>query len=253
MNNEYWIAPITLKTIASYCGKIFNSKGVQEFYIFSFAAYAVVFIAAMLRGSRRIRVISLLAAVVPVATIAVGVAASIIVRPVFVIRYVIPAIPVFIVFAAAALSEIRSEAFISAFLTLTLIGGISNYDGVLRRKYIIDENYITEEFVQKYSDCDAYFIKTTGDKIYHIACIIAFYEGEKPIYGDTSKTPLETANPFDNIKYFEDCDITKLRKVVLIVDRGAEISSELAEIYNCQYCGPAQTKYKTADVYLLTK
>ncbi|MGM9936089.1 MAG: hypothetical protein ACI38A_01985, partial [Candidatus Ornithomonoglobus sp.] len=138
------------------------------------------------------------------------------------------------------------------FLTVILIGGISNYDGVLRNKYIIAENYITKEFVQQYSDCDAYLMKTTGNATEHLSNVIAFYEEEKPIYCDTYKLYTIEAYPFDNIKYFADCDINEFRKAVLLVDEGAEVPGELAEIYNCQYCGTAQAIYQ-ADVYLLTK
>ena len=250
VNNEYWIAPLTAKTILGYAYSIFSAAGLPSFFVFSFAAYFALFICVLRKKNRRITVLTLACIAVPLGTIAVGVIASLLVRPVFVIRYVIPALPVFIVFAAVAMSEIKSEAVISVFLTIALMSGMSNYAFVLSRKYSEIKNQLDAEFAERYSGCGCYIVNASKNAEEQLSAVLGYYERDKTIYKETAKGD---DNPYANHEYIGDFDAEKYDSVVLITDCGAEPSAELAALYDCEYKEQTITRSYKADVYLLTK
>ncbi|MCR4801377.1 MAG: hypothetical protein K5895_00020 [Lachnospiraceae bacterium] len=86
VSDNYWINGITTRTLVSYLAYMFDNN---FFFIF------VVILVGMVIGKKQLQEFSMFygvsAVCVPLGVVAVGVAASILIRPVFVIRYVIPA------------------------------------------------------------------------------------------------------------------------------------------------------------------
>ena len=102
VNEEYWIPAIGLKTIFGYAHSIFNAGGMELFFVFFAFAFLCLLIGVLASGKKENVWLSVCMLLVPVGTIGIGILASWLVRPVFVIRYLIPAIPILIAFEAYA-------------------------------------------------------------------------------------------------------------------------------------------------------
>lgn len=96
VNHEYWIPPLTLYRLAGYIYRLFGSNAILV--IFSCLCYVMTLVHVMQQKSKTEFLVALGALCVPVGTIVVGILVSIAIRPVFTIRYVVPAVPLLIFF-----------------------------------------------------------------------------------------------------------------------------------------------------------
>lgn len=173
-------------------------------------------------------------------TLAVGVLASILVRPVFILRYIIPSIPLLVTFMAIVLGNLNNEMLFSAILSVALIGGINNYVVTLFSEHTT-HNYLP---IEEYRDVDAYIVIDNN----HIAWTLGYYVTETSIYYGHDGS---AANPFPNRMRIEDFDSDNINKAILL-NTGGTPPSEYYDMYNVEYIGLWRCEYYT-DAFLLSK
>ena len=245
IDNEYWIDPITLKTLKSYFFEIFGD-GASAFAVLG--AFCVMIAAAFKSGRGKV---VLLGIGVPFLTLAVGLIASFIIRPVFVIRYLLPSVPLLIAAAAVGMGCINKRIIGIILIAAVAVVGAVNYGVVYADKNTHFENRMDDAFYQRNSDCDAYIVTidvpvSPG----HTETVLAYYEKEKEIYQVIENYGYY---PFENFRYIEDFDPDKHDRVILFVAQGKEIPEEYRQIYNCEYRESTTSLWIMTDVYLLTK
>lgn len=246
VTNEYWIAPITIKTFVEYVTTLFMTKGMGSYPIYACIAYAVLLICIVLQKDKKLKWAGLCAILVPVLTVALGVGVSILVRPVFIIRYVIPAIPTMMIFVAIALRNIRKEWLVASFLTIFVIGGSTNYAYMMRNEYAYAP-IISDEFAEKYDACDSVYIVT---RTAHFMGLCSYFFEDKVIYYSAEKGSDMPFRNFQNTKDFvtEDNDM-----LLLLVDAGENIPDELSNEYIYEYREQVVLDSSKADVYVLQR
>jgi hypothetical protein len=242
VNNEYWIEDITIHTIVSYVRSLFGASGIATYALFFSVTYLVCFVWIMFSKEKKETLLCICCLLVPVGTLAVGVLASIIVRPVFVIRYIIPSVPLLVAFMAIVLGKVNNKVLMSAILSVVLMGGISNYGVILYQEYTT-HNYLP---IAEYSDVDAYIV--IGD-ISHVAGTLGYYVTDTSIYyGDN----VSAANPFPNRVKLNDFDSDKASKAIILLGEGETPPSDYYDTYNVEYLGQWRCEYYI-DAFLLSK
>ncbi len=243
ISHEYWIDDITLRTLFEYCRSVFGAGGMTTFALFSALTYLVSFLYILI--NKKSVPICICALLVPVCTIGVGVIASILVRPVFVIRYVIPAIPLLITFMALAINEMQSEFLVASVLTVALMGGVSNYGTQLYGEYKTRENELDAAFVSTYRYCDSYIALTETP---HIPGVLCYYERETPVYYENH---VSGDNPYENHRALPQFDEAENKTVVMLLDVGETPSKEYTQTYSYEYMGEVHENGHPFDVFLL--
>ncbi|MCH5212889.1 MAG: glycosyltransferase family 39 protein [Oscillospiraceae bacterium] len=254
VNNEYWIEPITKKTIIEYLRDTFASGDSKVLIYFAELIFAMLFLNVLFSGGRKERNISVCAVIIWAGTILLGVIASFVVRPIFVIRYSIPAIPVFLAFAAVAIANMRPREIQAAAAIIIVISGINNYVKIFEKEREYWDIGFRDEFAESYSYADCYVIADASEKIKaeHYKGVLAYYETEKLIY---SYQPVTTAIPFANVVSMRDFKTEENDTVILLKYWNTSIPDEFLENYTYSYKGKVATDsyFSTMDIYELVK
>lgn len=231
VSNEYWIEPITLSTVINYGITLFSARGMTAFTLFFALAYAAAFVLLLVSGKER-ALVGLAALAVPVGTLAVGLAASILVRPVFVIRYLLPSVPLLVFFFAYSLAGLRSEALVSSLVTVCVMGGISN--GLVAAKAAVfpAENRLTRAVVSSLPDYDVCVV--LGGNALHASQELSYWDPETPIY--TEDALLGADNPYPNRLPYEDFRQVEgtWQRVLLVLAEGDAVPEDFSE-YTAEY------------------
>jgi len=243
---EYWIPEVTMETVLAYPEELFGINEIKSFNMIFALIVIGMLIILMIHRSGRLAKISVIAIGVFVGTIAVGVLASVIVRPVFISRYAIPVVPIFLLFVAAGIASIKNYAIAFALTGYLFVCGVFSYIDTIEWMY--NENGVVDEaFVEAYDECEAYYVTTS--KGAHCTNL-AWYDASKPIfyyYGIDASTPVR--NMYDHDEF--DADIYEC--VLLFVDEGKGIPEDLEQIYESKYQTTVVANASSADVYLLEK
>lgn len=231
VNNEYWIEPITLNTVVDYAMTLFSASGMTAFTLFFALAYAIAFVLLLVGGKQR-ALVGLSALAVPLGTLAVGVAASILVRPVFVIRYLLPSVPLLVFFFAYSLAGLKSEALVSSLVTVCLMGGISNGLVLAKNSVFPASNRLTAATVASLPDYDACVV-FSGNTL-HASQELSYWDPETPIY--TTDALLGADNPYPNRFSYEDFWQVEgsWNRVLLVVAEGEAVPEEFSD-YTAEY------------------
>lgn len=246
VNNEYWIAPISLRTVIDYGFSIFGGCGSGYLSLLFASVYLFALIGLIFTKNKDTCVLALCSLAVPVGTIAVGILASILVRPVFVIRYLVPAIPLLVTFLVLSFRNTASNYPCIVAICLSLIVGIFGYGRFVRSEYQIVENALDQEFVAQF-DTDAYLVLTESG---HIPSVLSYYDPITPIYRGAC---LSAANPFENYHAVSEFNAQKNDSVILLVDVGEDVPEEYASKYHGDYLGELNECGNLCNAYLLTK
>lgn len=248
VNNDYWISEIYFYTIREYAITMFSADGLKRFEAFAWCSYLLAFISVIFSRSKKLIALSICALSVPVGTIFIGVTVSLIVRPIFIIRYIIPSIPLLIVFMAIGLCQIRFHILSVIIWIIAFIGGISHYHTNLKIENQIVTSALDNAFVETYSYCDAYIVLTTPPIA--VSWVLAYYTPDKPIYVNQEVT---AADPCDNIAYIDELNTSVNENIVLIIDVGSEVPDNYLSQYKCQYLQEINAGGSLADTYLMMK
>lgn len=250
IDNEYWIEPITLKTLKSYFADVFGVDGQFVSAIASFCVSAVM-IAGLSKSRKGDRPPLILAASVPVITLLAGLIASWIIRPVFVIRYLLPSVPLLIAAMAVGLSDINSRTVRTVLVLAAVVFGALSYSVAYYDRNTHFEDRIDSDFYLRNNDCDAYIVTVdTPQPPGHTETVLAYYETEKPIYQVIENYGYY---PFENFRYIDDFNSDNYDRVILFLAEGKDIPDFITNDYECEYRETATSLWIMADVYLLTK
>lgn len=230
VNNEYWIEPITLRTIVGYVETVFHAQGMTAFKLFFGLAYVAAFAALLLTRNKEHIAICLCALAVPLGTVAVGLAASILVRPVFVIRYILPSIPLMVFFYAYVLGHLGSEMLLSSLLTVAVMGGISNLLVDAKNALIPASDSIRAELVSSFPEHDAYVV-VSGNTM-HVSQELAYRDPQTPIY---VPDPLGNDNPYPNRVPGDSFQSEQNDKIILVLAGGEELPESYLETYTAEH------------------
>lgn len=228
VSNEYWIEPITLSTIVGYAMTLFSASGMTAFTLFFALAYAVAFVLLLAKGKKQ-ALVGLAALAVPLGTLAVGLAASILVRPVFVIRYLLPSVPLLVFFFAYSLAGLDSQALVSSLVTVCLMGGISNGLVVAKTAVLPASNRLTASSVESLPKYDACVV-FSGNTL-HASQELSYWDPETPIY--TVGALLGADNPYANRLPYEDFRQAEgtWQRVLLVLAEGEDVPEEFSDYH----------------------
>ena len=243
INNEYWIKPITLRSIIHYWKDLFGACGISEYpFYFSLCFFILILYLIIKRKEyKKELILGIYCLLVPLGTLFIGVAASIIIRPVFIGRYLLPSVPLMALFLAISLGKIKNESIISAILVVVIMGGISNYNITLYGEYNVN-NYLP---IEEYSDIDAYIVMAKGQ----VAVTLAYYVTEEPIYNWQT---LSAATPALNRVSIDEFSSEKVNRAILLLDVGDMPQNQFTKEYNYEYLGEWICE-ESVDAFLLQK
>lgn len=241
VNRPYWIDNITKKTLISYWKKVFGAGGIPAFTWFFSAAYLVCLGYLFVRKEKRDIVLCLCCLLVPGIVLSAGVLVSRLVRPVFVIRYILPSLPLLIAFMTIVMGKVNSRILFCGILSIAIIGGFTNYGVIIQEEYNT-HNYIP---IEEYRDVDAYVVPNDA----HVSSTLAYYVTDKPIY---TSEDLYAAKVYPNQILLEDLAFENVDSAILLLPLKETPSEEYSAVYHTEYLGQWRCERKT-DAFLLTK
>ncbi len=248
VTNEYWIEPIGIGTLVDYVRELFGANGMALYFLFAAALYLAALIVLLGRKDRREILVGLCALAVPVGTAAVGLLASILVRPVFIIRYLAPSAPLMVFFMAWVLSRTDKKTAVSAALTVLLMGGVSGFLSGTVELVSKSSTEMDAEFVRQYGEADGYIV--LAENSLHVSQVLSYYDPVTPIY---VPDPLGADNPYPNKVELDRFRWQEHSTVVVLVDPGQTPEDTLAQGCTVQYQGEAAQDYNVMDVWLLKR
>lgn len=235
---EYWIPKITFSTVFNYGVTIFSSDGMSRIIIFFIAvSYISALVFSIKNKENEYCVISLCSLSVPIITTLFGIAVSLIIRPVFIIRYTVPALPLMILFFAIALGQIKLESFIVYAITIASVAGTNNFITLWHNEYAIPENELCSEYLDNYN-VDAYLI--IADEA--VSGPIATYEPEMIKYSSV-------IGYHPNATKIEQLKIDLPHSLLVFVELTESIPDEISNIYEMNYITTATVSGKAVAMY----
>lgn len=252
ISNEYWIDPVNGYTVLQYMKDTFSISADRFTGSLHIFVFIMLFVYMLFSASTKTRRISALTITVWAGTIALGVIVSIIIRPVFVVRYSVPAVPLLLVFAAAVLTEVKPREFAALMVCILFAGGVVSYAANLQSELQRWDNGFSHELLSQFDNADGYIILDNDEdiKIEHFKGVLAYYEEEKPIY---SYVGTNASVPFDNIMGMEEFDSAKNNEIILLKKWSSTIPEDLLKKYKYSYAGHVATDSpgNTVDIYRL--
>lgn len=243
VNNEYWIAPITLESLCNDMIALLHANGSKTFPIFFGLLYFFLLVGII----RRRDAAPLLAMAVCLATEVLGVGVSLLIRPVYIIRYFVPCAPLMIFFLAWGLARITKEKLYGAAMGFLLVGFLGNlmYAAV---DVLPQENQLTTAILEENSDAQAYVILVDNDS--HISQIAAYYNSTTPIYLEET---MGAASPYENIFPLSELHTEDLSTILVFTDVGIRPTGSYLTSFTPTLVGTYLGGYNTFDIWKLTK
>jgi uncharacterized membrane protein len=246
-NNAYWIKKINLLAILAYVNKLFGIESdcpvsISAVYAAIFALAYLVCLIHVLSGKKKDAVVPICSLLVPVGMLAVGLAASVLIRPVFVIRYIVPAIPLMAMFMAIVLGRTTDMCMCKYLLAVVLMGGALQYGYGIYAACTAANDVPVED----YSDVDVYIV-AAGEGGEDVTYTLGYYVTDKDIYYGGN---VYGANPFPNI-ILEDYESDTAEQAILLV-YGQPVPDSYLESYDIEYLGQWKCE-SVAEAYLLKK
>lgn len=245
VENEYWIAPITVSTICGYFKTWFKCGNYTVPYIVgSFVIYVLAAVGMVTDKNLKLKTPVLLGVAVFVLTNLVGIVASVLVRPVFIERYAIAALPFLALFAAIGIGTFKPK-FVRVLSILFFVGGfVVNYPVDFRFEYG-ETDFETGEYINS-NDFDA-LICYVDSQLYGV---LSYYAPELPVY----RPKTSQGSPFYNIYPLSDFDVQSCRKVALFIPDGAEVPKEvLVGFESAEYDRDVVTYGQKSNVFILER
>lgn len=212
-----------------YVRAILSANGVVLFPLFAGAAFLAALLSMLAARDRDGLRVCLLALAVPLGTVVIGLAASLLVRPVFVIRYLLPSLPLAVFALALMLSRTKEQTLFAAVITVVLIGGVSNAAYTAKHALIPSEGRVTNALVSALPEHDAYVVLSRYTS--HPSQELAYYDPETPIF---TSDPLGMDNPYANRIPLEEFRAEDFPKIILVLEKDVEFPEELEAIYSAE-------------------
>lgn len=155
VSRNYWIEEITGETVKAFFPFLFDMgiPGTTAFWL-GFLALSLFFAIRMMLSARTGQkeeagagLFALLCLLVPVGTALTGITASALIRPVFIVRYLLPCMGLLALFLAITLSRYADKAVYGALLLCFLCAGLVDYKQSVYREYEWTHTAETEAFL----------------------------------------------------------------------------------------------------------
>ena len=198
----------------------------------------------VIRLARKKAAAPLLALSVPVITLALGVGISMIMRPIFILRYLVPCGPLIIFFVAYGIDTIGREALRGGVVTLMLAAFCSNLIFALE-DILPNPGKFGAAAVSQAEQAEAYVIQV-GNHL-HVSQVVAYYAPQVPIY--TPET-LGAASPYENIHPLEERP-EEARCLAVLTEPDAEPDDSLFPESRGTKLGTYFAAYDTFDLWLV--
>ena len=244
VNNEYWIDSIDRGDIVSYLKTIFYTPGMKGFFLFSSFAYLFMLIRLLASKNKQDITLCLLSLAVPAGTIIAGVGISILIRPIFVIRYALPASPLMVFFFAYTLANTKSKAMVASLMTLVLLGGASTFADMSLASFSPDKKLISSKYIAMLPERDAYYIPHEDDNL--VSMVLPCYDSETPIY---SQLYYGDAGPYRNLVKIEEFIPEENPNLVMILHEGIAVPEEYHEQYDIEHLGTMIISREAREIY----
>lgn len=243
VENEYWISPITWDTIGTYFKSWYKCGTHTAAYMAgSFAVYVIA--AVGICTNKNIKKLPVLLGVsVFVLTCTVGIAASLLVRPVFLDRYANHALIFLAVFAAVGIASFDKKSLCVLISVFYILGFITNYKTDYDFEYGEKDSEIGDYI--NGNDFDALICFSTSP----LYGVLSYYSENIPIY--RPKTSL--GSPFENIYELSGLDTKSCKKAALFVSDSKEVPEEIYNMFeNVEYDRDVVSYWQKSNVYILS-
>lgn len=242
VSNDYWIEPITIRTLFSYAMELLYANGFGAFPLYFGVTLLAVLVFVIRKGDWE----PLLALAVPVGTALLGIGVSFLIRPIFIVRYLASSAPLLIFFLAWGLTAIPWEKAVCILVAL-FMGFSSNllYSMAGLRP---EADRLDAAFTAECGDAEAYVVNAASSL--HVSQVLSYYEPVTPIYVPDS---LGADNPYPNKYELDTLDLSIVDSWVLLTDADAAPPEEMAEGYTAEYYGRIHNSYNIVDVWRFTK
>ena len=156
VSRNYWIEEITGETVKEFFPFLFDMgiPGTTLIWLSLLAVSLLLAVRMIVSGQRdmaqqgRARgIFALLCLLTPVFTAVTGIVASALIRPVFIVRYLLPCMGLLALFAAITLAAYAGKAVYAALLFFLLCAGGVDYGQSIYREYEWTHTKETEEFL----------------------------------------------------------------------------------------------------------
>ena len=215
VSNSYWIQPLTIRSIFGCIKYVFLpiSYATTKNYILAvlmIAIFGIAILYSFIKNKEKThRYLLLCGMFIPVFTAMMGFVCSILNRPIFVYRYLIPCLGAMWLIAACAICECYTKNWGILLLIPFLLAGHSNMEGFYAEEHKkIVEMEATQEFLGSFDE-EAVVLCNFN----HVQAVCAGYLEESNtvyLYGGQPESLIAKLLP--NCQGFED--VTKLRELV---------------------------------------
>lgn len=243
VNNEYWITPITLESLFNDVIYLLHANGTSIFPLF----FGLLGLGLTVQLARKKAAAPLLALAVPVLTLLLGVGISMVIRPIFIIRYLVPCAPLIIFFVAYGISTIRREALFGGAAAVLLTAFSGNLIFAME-DILPNPDKFGSAAVEQASQAEAYLI-LAGNHL-HVSQVAAYYQDEAPIF--TSET-LGAASPYTNIYLLPEFSPEDYSCFAVLTDPGSGPDSSLREQFRATKLGTYFAAYDSFDLWLMER
>lgn len=244
VENEYWIAPITPSVIGNYFKVWFKCGDYTAIYLTGIAViFALSLTGLLICRNKSLKTAALAAASVFVLTNLIGIGASLAVRPVFIERYAVPALPLLLAACAAGLSLIGKKSLTVLIGIFFALGFTVNYPSAVREEY-----HASEITLEKYLD-DADYEALICYVDSHLYGVLSYYADDAEVY----RPKLSKGSPFKNIHALSELDTDNCCWAALFLPKGAAVPDEIAAAFNVDYVREISTYNIPCDMYNLWK
>ena len=240
-NNEYWIGTITLEGLVNDLIYLLHANGFSSFPLF-FGLMGLCFLVSMIRKKE---VLPLLALAVPVITLALGLGVSIVMRPIFILRYLVPCAPLMIFFVAWGISSIDRDTLRSGAITLFFAAFSANLIFAVA-DILPDPNKFGAAAAAKAEQAQAYVVQ--AENHFLISQVVAYYEPQCPIY--TPET-LGAASPYENVHSMEEYPSGEIGCLAVVTTPDVPPEDSLFPGYRGTKLGTYYAAYNTFDLWLM--
>ena len=244
VENEYWIDEITLNTVLNYFTVWFKCGNITPLYLIITGIFAFISLISLITNpNKAFKKYAFYGALIFIGTNIIGIAASLLVRPVFIERYAVPALPMLLMAIAIGIGIMRTQtAFIIASV-FYLSGFGVNYP------YAVNTEYSASELeLREYLD-DAKYEALICYVDAHLYGVLSHYAPDTTVY----RPKLSKGSPFDNIKALSEFDTENCHWAALFVPQGDNVPTEITEQFNADYVRTVSTYGIMCDMYNLWK
>ncbi len=246
VTDEYWIAPITFRSLVDDLITLLSTNDSRVYPLLLGLLVAVLFIQMIIRKDGP----ALLALTVPVLTMLLGIVVSVLMRPIYIVRYLVPCAPLLMFFLAYGISSFRREQLFTAVSSVLLVAFFSNLPFVAA-SMIPGQNKFGSGFVSATDQAQAYVVELPDNvKNSHISQVVAFYQSEKPIYVPET---MGAASPYPNIEELEAFQPEELDCFAVLTEPDSRPSMSGMEDFECTPLGVYYDVYNHTGVWLLTR